>query len=106
MGFREDAKKIKALTDENRLAIMLALQHGEKCGCELLKELDITQPTLSHHMKILADSGLVDYYKDGKWVYYTISSDGVREFRKIIVSYARCDCETDSSITCGCKGKK
>ena len=59
MGFREDVKKIKALTDENRLAIMLALQHGEKCGCDLLEELNITQPTLSHHMKILADSGLV-----------------------------------------------
>lgn len=106
MGFREDAKKIKALTDENRLAIMLALQHGEKCGCELLKELDITQPTLSHHMKILVDSGLVDFYKDGKWTYYFISSDGVREFREIIASYARCDCEIDSSIPCGCKGKK
>lgn len=106
MGFREDVKKIKALTDENRLAIMLALQHGKKCGCELLKELDITQPTLSHHMKILADSGLVDYYKDGRWNYYSISSDGVREFRETIASYARCDCETDSSIPCGCKGEK
>ena len=49
MGFREDVKKMKALTDENRLAIMLALQHGEKCGCDLLEELNITQPTLSHH---------------------------------------------------------
>ena len=106
MEFREDVKKIKALTDENRLAIMLALQHGEKCGCDLLEELNITQPTLSHHMKILADSGLVDYYKDGKWIYYSISAGGVRDFRKIIASYARCDCETDSSIHCGCKGKK
>ena len=106
MEFREDVKKIKALTDENRLAIILALQHGEKCGCDLLEELNITQPTLSHHMKILADSGLVDYYKDGKWIYYSISPDGVREFREIIASYARCDCETDSSVSCGCKEKK
>ena len=56
MGFRDDVRKIKALADENRLAIMLALQHGEKCGCVLLEELNITQPTLSHHMKILWDS--------------------------------------------------
>ena len=106
VGFREDVRKIKALTDENRLAIMLALQHGEKCGCELLEELNITQPTLSHHMKILADSGLVDYYKEGKWMHYSISADGVRAFREMIGSYARCDCETDSSVSCGCKEKK
>ena len=63
MGLREDARKIKALADENRLAIMLALQHGEKCGCVLLEEMNITQPTLSHHMKILCDSGLVSSRK-------------------------------------------
>lgn len=59
MGFREDVKKIKALADENRLEIMLLLQQGEKCGCVLLEELNITQPTLSHHMKILCDSNFV-----------------------------------------------
>lgn len=83
MEFREDVKRIKALTDENCLAIMLALQHGEKCGCDLLEELNITQPTLSHHMKILADSGLIDYYKEGKWMHYSISAKGVQEFREM-----------------------
>lgn len=105
MEFREDVKRIKALTDENRLAIMLALQHGEKCGCDLLEELNITQPTLSHHMKILADSGLVDYYKEGKWMHYSISAKGVQEFREMIGSYARCGCETDESVSCGCDNK-
>jgi ArsR family transcriptional regulator len=102
MGFREDVKQIKALTDENRLAIMLALQHGEKCGCDLLEELKITQPTLSHHMKILADSGLIDYYKEGKWMHYSISADGVRKFREMISSYVRCDCEESRIIGCNC----
>lgn len=106
MGCREDVKRIKALTNENRLLIMLALQHGEKCGCDLLEELHITQPTLSHHMKILADSGLVDYYKEGRWMYYSISADGVKEFRKMIGSYARCDCELDAGVSCGCKENK
>ena len=86
MGLREDVKKIKALTDENRLAIMLALQHGEKCGCELLEELNITQPTLSHHMKILSDSGLVEYYKEGKWMHYSISEAGIECAQEYLTS--------------------
>lgn len=108
MGFREDVRKIKALADENRLAIMLALQHGEKCGCDLLEELNITQPTLSHHMKLLADSGLVDYYKEGKWMHYSISAEGVKAYREMIRSYVRCDCEDDESVVneCRCKSAK
>ena len=96
----------KALGDLNRMEIVKMLSDQEKCGCKLLEKFDITQPTLSHHMKILADSGLVDYYKEGKWMHYSISADGVREFRDMIGSYARCDCETDSSVSCGCKEKK
>ena len=102
MSLREDARRIKALTDENRLAIMLALQHGEKCGCVLLEELNITQPTLSHHMKILADSGLVDYYKEGTWIHYSISADGVKDFREMIGSYVRCDCESGTVTMQSC----
>lgn len=102
MGYREDVRRIKALADENRLAIMLALQHGEKCGCDLLEELNISQPTLSHHMKILYDSGLVNYYKDGKWMRYSISAEGVQTFRKMIQSYARCDCEDKDAASCSC----
>ena len=101
VGFREDVRKIKALTDENRLAIMLALQHGEKCGCVLLEELNITQPTLSHHMRILCDSDLVIGRKDGKWMYYSISPEGVAVFRDMIGTYARCDCE-DGNVTGNC----
>ena len=101
VGFREDVRKIKALTDENRLAIMLALQHGEKCGCVLLEELNITQPTLSHHMRILCDSDLVVGRKDGKWMYYSISPEGVAAFREMIRTYARCDCE-DGNETGSC----
>lgn len=59
MGFREDVRRAKAFTDESRLAILLALQDGEKCGCSLMELLKISQPTLSHHMKILCDSDLV-----------------------------------------------
>ncbi len=87
MGIREDARRIKALSDESRLAVMLALRHGEKCGCTLMSELGISQPTLSHHMKILCDAGLVVARKDGKWVLYSVSAEGAVQFRTMIASY-------------------
>ena len=91
MGYREDARKIKALADENRLAIMMSLQQKEKCACYLLEELNISQSTLSHHMKQLCDSGLVDYRKDGKWMHYSLSEEGVKTFREMIDGYIRID---------------
>ena len=100
MGYREDVRQIKALADENRLAIMLLLQHSEKCACVLLEELNITQPTLSHHMKILCDSNLVIGRKEGKWMYYSISADGVSSFRDMVGKYARCDCEETEMCSC------
>ena len=79
MGFREDVRRIKALADENRLAIMLLLQHGEKCGCVLLEELKITQPTLSHHMRLLCDCDFVIGRKEGKWIAATLKVDTDRQ---------------------------
>ena len=102
---KQIATIFKALCDENRIKIIRALQHGEKCACHLLEEINVTQPTLSHHMKVLCDSGIVVGWKEGKWMHYFISSEGVKEFREMIGSYARCDCETDSSVPCGCKCK-
>ena len=80
-----DVVKIgKALSDENRVKILQMLTDGEKCGCKLLEAFEITQPTLSHHMKILCDSGLVDARKDGKWSHYSVNRDVVREFGNYI----------------------
>ena len=89
MGFRDDARKIKALADENRLVIMMSLQQKEKCACYLLEELNISQSTLSHHMKLLCDSGLVDYRKEGKWMHYSLSKEGADSFRAMIDGYIR-----------------
>ena len=75
-----DEKKVstifKALCDENRVRILALLKGGEKCACKLLEALDIVQPTLSHHMKILCDSGLVVSRKEGKWMHYALSREG------------------------------
>ena len=68
----------KALGDENRIRIMKLLRSGEKCACKLLEELNISQSTLSHHMKILCDSGIVAGRKEGKWMHYSISAEGSR----------------------------
>ena len=66
----------KAFCDENRIRIIKMLRNGEKCACKLLEELNVTQPTLSHHMKILCDSGIVAGRKEGKWMHYSISKEG------------------------------
>ena len=97
MGYREDVRKVKALADENRLAILLALQHGEKCGCVLLEELNITQPTLSHHMKILTDCNLVSMRKEGKWAYYSINCERFSQFKTVI---AEITCSNKKSCNC------
>ena len=73
---KQAARVFKALCDENRIKILQLLQGGEKCACVLLDDLHITQPTLSHHMKILCDSELVAGRKEGKWTYYSISPEG------------------------------
>ena len=75
---KETAKVFKAFCDENRLQILELLRGGEKCACRLLEEMSISQPTLSHHMKILCDSGIVLGRKEGKWMHYRISSEGVQ----------------------------
>ncbi len=64
---------VKALQDENRLQIIEMLQNGEQCACKLLEHLQIEQSTLSHHMKILCQSGLILGKKVGKWMHYSIN---------------------------------
>lgn len=76
---RKTALIFKAFCDENRIRILKMLRSGEKCACKLLEELDVTQPTLSHHMKILCDSGVVVGRKEGKWMHYSISEKGAKE---------------------------
>ena len=73
---KETAVIFKAFCDENRIRIVKLLRSGEKCGCHLLEELSVSQPTLSHHMKILCDSGIVVGRKEGKWMHYSISPEG------------------------------
>jgi len=74
----------KALGDSNRLQIVQMLSDGEKCGCKLLEAFDITQPTLSHHMKILCECGLVNDRKEGKWHHYSLNCETLQGFKGFI----------------------
>ncbi|WP_286978684.1 ArsR/SmtB family transcription factor [Aminobacterium sp. UBA5514] len=74
--YEDYAKVFKAFCDEKRLRILELLRSGEKCACKLLEDLDIGQSSLSYHMKILVESGVVESRQDGKWTHYTISEKG------------------------------
>ena len=74
----------KALSDPNRLMILDMLTCGELCACIILEKLSITQPTLSHHMKILCDSQLVNGRKKGKWIYYSLNDETIQNFKSFL----------------------
>ena len=86
--YDDDAKIFKALSDEHRIAVMDMLISGEKCACELLEALNIGQSTLSHHMRILCDAGLVIPRKEGKWTYYSLSKAGISKLAEIVGRYS------------------
>ena len=92
----ENARIFKAFCDENRLTILEMLQNGEKCACVILEQLKIAQSTLSHHMKILVESGIVAARKEGKWTYYSISSEGAAVAKALLIKL------TDTIENCGC----
>lgn len=69
-------KVMKALSDPNRVKIIKMLQHRMMCVCEIQAALDVAQPTVSKHMKILEEAGLVDHKKDGLWVNYYLTEGG------------------------------
>ena len=86
MDLSEVSLLCKALSDLNRLRIIQCLTCGEQCGCELLEQMRITQPTLSHHMKALEGCGLVCAVKKGKWNHYSLNCDQWTAFRDYIES--------------------
>ena len=84
MNDEKIALVFKALGDENRVRILRILHSGEKCACMLLDELNISQSTLSHHMKILCDAGLVVGHKEGKWkkLWQVLKKESKNPYRK------------------------
>ena len=88
MDLQRQVRVFKAFCDENRLTILQILYSGEKCACKLQEELGIGQSTLSHHMRILCDAGVVNARREGKWTHYSLNRDGgehaVELLRKVL----------------------
>lgn len=78
----------KALADETRLSILHMLQDGELCACKIQERFDISQPTLSYHMKILTQSGLVKSRKDGLWMRYSLIAENFCEARNLLARFS------------------
>lgn len=103
MDYKTCAGMCKALSDETRLKIVDMLSCGELCACELLEHLDISQPTLSYHMKTLTGCGLVCGEKRGSWAYYRLDGGRFPELRSYIgqLSTDKEDCICKPT-TCNC----
>ena len=104
--YMDNALFFKALSDTNRLMIVDMLSCGELCACVILEKFNITQPTLSHHMKTLCDCGLVNGRKEGKWTYYSLNAEVVQNLRafleEITTEKDNCICIEDGCEV-GCK---
>lgn len=94
----------KALSDETRLKIIDMLSCGEMCACDILEEFSISQSTLSYHMKILTDSGLVNAVRDGAWIKYTLNKEKANEvlafFTHIMNEKEDCICKNFKKTKC------
>ena len=77
----------KAMADETRLAILEMLTKEELCACHILEAFEITQPTLSYHMKILVEAGLVTATKDGTWMRYSINPKIIKDIYEKTLSF-------------------
>jgi ArsR family transcriptional regulator len=81
------APLLKALADPVRLRLMSIIashEDGEACVCDLTEPFDVSQPTISHHLKVLHDAGLLDRSKRGVWVYYRARTDALAGLAALI----------------------
>lgn len=85
-GHVQQAQIFKALAEPVRLDILAMLAQSERCACNLLEQLSISQPTLSHHMKILVRTGLVQSRKNATWTYYALHQESLATLKSFITS--------------------
>ncbi|MBP1753640.1 MAG: putative transcriptional regulator [Firmicutes bacterium] len=97
--YYQRALELRALSDPNRLIILDELKGGERCACNILELLKISQPTLSHHMRILCEADLVKCRRDGKWMHYRLNNDKFAELGRLIESFAIESPEVDKLLT-------
>lgn len=81
---KELVKNFKVFSDANRMEIVELLLKGETCGCTLIDKLDISQPTLSYHLKNITSSGLATTRREGNWIKYTIDRSKINDMIKYL----------------------
>ncbi len=89
MKLSDKEKIFKALGDSNRLTIMDLISEKELNAGQILSLVKMGQSTLSHHMKILCDSGIVTSRKDSRWVYYSINAEVAQEASNILAGWIK-----------------
>lgn len=99
LNYADSALIFKAMSDETRLKIIDMLSCDELCACDILEEFEITQPTLSYHMRILTESGLVYARKDGAWTRYTLNLELIDSIKMFLGTI------TSDKENCICKEK-
>jgi ArsR family transcriptional regulator len=83
MNSEKEVKIFKALGDPTRLRIIEMLSSGEKCVCKIIPDTGKSQPTVSAHLKVLHEAGLVKSCKEGISVYYCLTDEKIKELLKI-----------------------
>lgn len=78
------AQRFYALGDEIRLEVLGLLRGGERCVCELTAHLDLAQSRLSFHLKVLKDAGLISHRRQGRWSYYALDAEALRELEAFL----------------------
>jgi ArsR family transcriptional regulator len=101
--YEHNTKVFKALCDPNRMMILEMLQSGEQCACHLIDELDIGQSTLSHHMKILCESGIVASRRDAKWTYYRLNPNGCEYEQNLLAEVLTINYDIEKAPKCRCE---
>lgn len=92
--YLDAAKVLKAISDPKRLRIVDMLSCGELCACVIQEEFNITQPTLSHDMRVLLDAGIVSARKEWKNTYYSLNVEYLEQFTDTLVDmfHPKADC--------------
>jgi ArsR family transcriptional regulator len=91
-------KVMSALSDPNRVKIIKMLQHKVMCVCEVQAALQIAQPSVSKHLRILKDAGLVNFHKDGIWVNYQLADGSANPYAASLLGNLRHWLEDDSEL--------
>lgn len=92
--YLDAAKVLKAISDPKRLRIVDMLSCGELCACVIQEEFNITQPTLSHDMRVLLDAGIVSARKEWKNTYYSLNVEYLEQFTDTLANmfHPKADC--------------